>query len=296
MNIKRYLLIFGAIVLAFVSVSAGILTARFMISPFTLGAPGNAVEAVEDDGKVNILLVGRDEVGYNTDLIMVVGIDSKNNKVSVMSLPRDTRVYAAGTYRKINEVYAYAKNTGGKPEELLINSVKDITGVPIHYYAVVNLNVFREVVDMLGGVYYDVPRDYDYDDDYQDLHIHIKEGYQLLDGKNAEGLIRFRADYINGDIERINVQHDFFNEFIRQKMTLKSIGSLPEIYECVSKEIRSNLTLSDITSIAMSAYLSGSDNVRIETIPGEGRYVGDISYYIVHEVGANDLIYEMFGY
>jgi LCP family protein required for cell wall assembly len=73
-------------------------------------------------------------------------------------------------------------------------------------------DAFRETIDALGGVEFDVPQNMNYDDPQQGLSIHLKKGYQLLDGDKAEQLVRFR-NYPMGDIDRTKVQFDFLYSF-----------------------------------------------------------------------------------
>lgn len=296
MNIKKYFLIVASVLMIFLSVASGVLVARLVISPFQLGEHGNALQPVANDGIVNILAVGMDTVGYNTDVIMLVNINERENKVNVMSIPRDTRVYVGGRNRKINSVYAYALNTGQKKEELLINSVTDLTGVPIHYYAVINTKTFREVVDALGGVEYNVTRPYVYHDPYQNLDINIMPGLQVLDGKNAEGLVRYRDDYANGDLQRIEVQQDFISELLRQKLKAEYIFKLPEVYESLTENITSNLTVADLSDFASVCLDIGFSNIKTEMLPGEAQYVGDVSYFLINQEKTKELLTTEFGY
>lgn len=296
MNVKKYLLIVASVVMIFVAVASGVFVARIAVSPFKVGDHGNALQPVRSDGIVNILVVGMDTVGYNTDVMMVLNINKKDSKVNVMSVPRDTRVYVGGNYRKLNSVYAYAINTGQKKEELLISTISDLTGLPIHYYAVINTKTFREIVDALGGVEYNVPRDYIYDDPYQDLHICIYQGQQVLDGQAAEGLIRYRADYANGDLQRIEVQQDFISEMVRQKLRPEYIFQLPEVYDSLTENVISNLTVGDLTEYAKLCLDIGVDNVATYMIPGHAEYVGSTSYYLKDDAGTAQLLSTEFGY
>ena len=76
-------------------------------------------------------------------------------------------------------------------------------------YAMVNFDVFARVVDLFGGVDFDVPVDMDYEDPYQDLYIHLKAGEQHLNGEEALQVMRFRSGYAMADLERVNVQRNF---------------------------------------------------------------------------------------
>lgn len=290
MNVKKFLLILLLALLAFASALAGFAVGIIHSKPFSAGEHGNALAEVVKGGKVNFLIVGKDHVGANTDMIMVASLDQKNNKLTMLSIPRDTRVDFHGK-RKINSVYGYADYKGMKKEEALINVVSQTSGLPIHYYAIINLRAFREIVDELGGVEFNVERDYHYDDPFQDLHIHIDKGNQILDGEKAEGLIRFRADYVQGDIKRVGVQQEFITALIAQKMQMKYISNVPDIYDKVKDDIISNMKISDVLDFAKSAV-----SVQSETHLLPGDFSTTSSDWIQNKEETDALIREEFGY
>lgn len=273
MNVKKYFSIVLVAVLACAAVFGGILLARFMVTPFKAGEHGNAIYPVENN-KINILIVGKDSVAVNTDTILVATLHQDDGNVSIMSVPRDTKATINGINMKINAVYGYAQMKGIKDEELLINTVTDITGIKINYYAIIDLVAFRDIVDALGGVDYDVARDYDYDDPYQDLHIHLKKGYQKLHGEDAEGLVRFRADYPRADLERVEVQQSFIRELIKQKLNVRYIAKIPKVYRTVVNNVISNLTVDDVVEFARAAK-SSDESIHTFTMPNtlSGSYV-----------------------
>lgn len=291
MNVKKFFSILLIILLVALAAFAGVVAAWLNSPPFEVGEHGDALAQVGADGIVNILVVGKDHVGANTDVIMVASLNAKANKISILSIPRDTRVQFHGQ-RKINSVYSYAQQKGMKKEEALINVVSQTSGLPIHYYAVINLRAFRDVVNALGGVEFNIERPYHYDDPLQDLHIHIDPGYQVLDGEKAEGLIRYRADYVEGDIKRVQVQQAFLTAMVQQKLQLKYISKIPEIYEKVTENVVGNLTVNDLVNFAKAATSCGTQTF---TLPGY--YAGDGSgSWIRDDAETERLIRENFGY
>ena len=128
--------------------------------------------------RINVLLLGTDDgdsddfdkdVPKRTDAMLLVSFDPENSQVSVLSLPRDTRVTIPGRrgHDKINAAYAY----GGVP--LAKRTVANLLQVPINHYMQVDWQGFIKVVDMLGGVDLDVEQNMDYEDPYADLKIHL---------------------------------------------------------------------------------------------------------------------------
>lgn len=254
-------------------------------------------------GKMNLLLLGVDEGGNRSDTIMVVSVDNVKKDVKLLSIPRDTKITLNnGKSVKINALIGFPQR-----EEIVIETIKTITKMPIHYYCEVDFGGFMEIIDILGGVNYDVPFDMDYDDPVQDLHIHLKKGLQHLDGKEAHDFVRFRhnnkgsavyapGDYYKGDIGRIGAQQAFLTELFRQKMQPQYILKAPELLTAASKYVQSNFTIS--SALEFVSMLKSTDTNELKTfiLPGEGRYINNVSYYIYSPSETKKLVLEEFGY
>lgn len=234
-------------------------------------------------GKFNVLLLGTDGSDLRTDTMMLVCVDKDNKLVNITSIPRDTRIKIKGKYHKLNACVPY----GGL--DLLFEKIEELTGAPIHYYAKVDFEGFREVIDILGGVEIDVAKDMKYKDPAQNLNINIKAGLQVMDGKTAEGYVRYRR-YVEGDVERTRVQQQFIKELIRQKLKPEYLLKAPEIYESLVDHVETNFTAMDLLINLPALALFSGDNVYTYEMPGEGKMVGNVSYFI-HDP---DATYEMF--
>lgn len=128
-------------------------------NPISVIATVAKVDLKTTDGRTNILILGSDkrltgaESSRNilTDTILVASIGKVDKDVVLISLPRDLWVKSpAGYSSKINEVYAYSKE--GKGASNLRAVIQDILGIPIHYHIMVSFDLFKEVVDILGGI------------------------------------------------------------------------------------------------------------------------------------------------
>lgn len=283
MNVKKYLLIVTCTTFIFAIFSAGIIFFNSLHSAWGGGVnmPDSTVDEhvegldiVEKSRPYNILVLGVDVEAKLTDVMMLCQIDPVDHKVSMLSIPRDTRVKLNNRNVKINSSFSH----GGV--EQVIQCVKDLTGLPVHHYFMIDTAAFRECIDALGGVYFTVPRKMDYEDPLQDLYIHLEAGYQLLDGDKAEQLVRFRR-YTNGDIDRIKVQQDFLKELIEQKLTAAYILKIPEVYSIVEKNSATDMTLREMIDAGKQLLaVEDSEMFRSFTVPGEGMYIGDVSYYV----------------
>ena len=225
--------------------------------------------------RINVLLIGTDKSGANTDVIMVMSYDKGQNMIKTVSIPRDTRVLVGSKYSKINACMAISK------EALLFDTIKAITGMPINYYIKIDTAGFRQVIDILGGVEFDVPQRMYYKDPTQGLNIDLQPGMQMLDGNKAEQLVRFRR-YIEGDIQRTRVQQDFISALIHQKLKAENILKLPQLYSEMAKYVKTNISASDIVgNLEVAKVFSKSGGgVKSLELPGYVKYINGVSYFL----------------
>lgn len=213
----------------------------------------------------NMLLLGVDGGGKRTDTIMLLNVS--DGAMRITSIPRDTRVKIGKNHQKINA----ALPIGGVP--MLIEAVREVTGAPIHYYAKVDFDGFVKIIDDLGGVDFDVPQDMKYSDPAQGLEIDLKKGYQHLNGEQAIQLCRFRK-YPTADIGRTQVQQQFIKAVIDQKLNIGNIFKLPGVMKSVGENVETNFKMGDLFS------LIGTKEVEMYQMPGEGKYIGKVSYFV----------------
>lgn len=152
---------------------------------------------------------------------------------------------------------------------------------PIDFYAQVNLDGFVNIVDAIGGVDVYVQEDMFYYDPYQDLRIDISKGQQHLDGKKAEGFIRFRAGYIAADIARIDAQKIFMTAFFKKVLSLEGILNVDTLMKEVTENINTNLSFTDALYFATNALDVNLSEVVMLTMPGKSAYKNGISYYSI---------------
>lgn len=156
-------------------------------------------------------------------------------------------------------------------------------GFSADFYAQVNLDGFVDIVDAIGGVDVYVQEDMNYDDPYQDLHIHIKSGNQHLNGKDAEGFIRFRYGYAGADIARIDAQKIFMTAFIKKLMSIEGVSKLNDLVKEINANLNTNVSLSDALYFATNALDLDLTKVVMLTMPGTPAYINNVSYYLVNK-------------
>ena len=213
----------------------------------------------------NILLYGVDNDAGGSDTNMLMRFDAVNKTVDIVSLPRDTLM---SNGHKLNSSY----NNGGT--EALRSNIEDMLGVPVDFYVSVDLKGFIALIDQIGGVEFDVPCDMDYDDPYQDLHIHFKAGLQKLNGQQAMEVVRFRHNNDNTgyggrqDLGRIGTQQAFLKTVAQKLMKIENVPAMAETF---LKYVKTDLTLGNLVWLANQALSMGvTDAISFATLPGDG--------------------------
>ena len=229
------------------------------------------------EGVYNILICGTDDDGYRTDTIIVAHLDEETHDVALMSVPRDTVVLTGnGGIMKINSVYA-----GGGADGMarLSKRLGAMLGFELDGYVLVNLEAFRETVDLVGGVEFDVPQDMYYQDPTQNLHIDLKAGKQLLDGEKAMELVRFRKGYASQDIQRTKVQQEFLRALAKKVLSVSSLAKLKEFADVFSTYVTTDLTVGNMLYFAKALMQWDFDAMKTYTLEGEGAMINGGSYY-----------------
>ncbi len=249
--------------------------------------------------KTNFLVMGLDQEELLSDVVIVGCFDRETKKIDLISIPRDTYVQLSQedvkTLRdegrhppsngvmKINAVHSYAgKKLGAK---YLQQEVEEILGININFYAEVNLEGFRKIVDAIGGVEMEIPEGgFKYYDPTQNLRINVPGGYQLLDGEAAEGVVRFRDTYRRGDLQRIEVQQEFMRNFFKQALNKDTIiGNAPSFFSTIINYVNTNLGITEIPKYIQYVGDLKAENFSICTLPGEAKKIDGVSYYTHYE-------------
>ncbi|MEO1353619.1 MAG: LCP family protein [Cyanobacteria bacterium J06635_15] len=224
---------------------------------------------------VNILVMGIDEAHDiegadpddllgRTDTMLLVRVDPETESVNVLSIPRDTRVEVPGYgITKINQ----ANFVGGA--ELAAQTVSyNFDNVEIDRYVRVSTEAFREIVDLVDGVEVLVPKPMYYEDKTQDLLIDLEEGWQTLNGDEAEQFARFRQDSY-GDIGRVQRQQVLLKALKERLLSPIVIPQLPQIVRVLQRYIDTNLSPEEMLALASFGLQIEPDALHMVMLPGE---------------------------
>ncbi|MCI0471287.1 MAG: LCP family protein [Candidatus Aminicenantes bacterium] len=217
----------------------------------------------EQDGRINVLLLGLAGENYPgenlTDSIIIASINPKTYQTAMLSIPRDLFVQIPDTnsYTKINALYARGKDKTGKDAdgvEDLRMSLSEITALPIHYYIALDFDSFQQIIDELGGINIQVPKDI-HDKRYPGPNysyetFDIAEGLHNLDGATALKYARTRHDE-DGDFGRAYHQQQILESVRSKAFSLGTILNIPKIngiLDTLGENLRTDIELEELDS------------------------------------------------
>ena len=260
---------------------------------------GSNAEQVANLEDLTFLAVGKSQ--GMTDTIMVMKYSPKNQTLSMVSIQRDTYTGSndatATASDKINAKYPI----GGI--QSLLRAVNSLTGLNLKKYVVVDTKALRDLVDVIGGVDFDVPIDMDYDDCTQDLAIHLKAGMQHLNGEQAEGVVRFRhnnngtsypVEYGDNDFGRMKTQRAFIMATMKQALNLKNAFKIGDIMKIIEEQVETNMEWDSIKNYLVAALDFNTDNIRSTALPGSTGSRNGYSFFFAYKNEAKKVIKEYF--
>jgi LCP family protein required for cell wall assembly len=299
----------GLKILLIILIVLGISTGIFAKKVYDLGGGWQGVLAalmghnkntLKNLDKMYILLMG--ESTGSSDTIIVCSYDPKTQEASMLSIPRDTFVGTskskAKASNKINSLY-----TAGQTPEKTIDAVNKITGLNISNYVLVDTKALVEMVNLIGGVNFDVPIDMKYDDYTQDLHIDLKAGMQKLTGEQVEQLVRFRHnnngstysyDYGMEDYGRMKTQRALITEILKQTIKVKNIREINNVLDIVKKYVKTNMDLNKLKDYLPYATSLNMDNIKAEQLPGESKVLNGIWFFLYDEDKSKQIVNDLF--
>ncbi|NLA11033.1 MAG: LCP family protein [Firmicutes bacterium] len=304
---KRILIIAAIMMTAIIAVGTGL----YFISPgylFKFGDKKGAAAAEQfTGGRLNVVLLGFDgdkhrgatSSVFRTDTIMIASLDLKTNEVSLVSIPRDSYVKIAGLdrYDKINHSFVHGYNAGKGEDkhqngiDTVIRTVEDfLGGIPIQYYVAVDMDGVAEVVDRVGGVYFDVEHTIRGD-------LLLYKGRQLLNGRAFLVFVRDRS--VGGDFGRASRQQQILIEAFQQIKEKGKLRDIPALFRSLQNNIETNLSAAQIAQLALIGMKVKPDQITSHVFTGNSQLAAsgglNISYVVIDEKKRVQLIREAFG-
>jgi len=221
-----------------------------------------------------------------TDTILLVRLNPEAERVTVLSIPRDTQVTLEDQpFTKINSANAYG---GAALSALAVQEL--LEGVPIDRFVRLNIQGVEALVDALGGVTINVPQDMKYQDDSQHLYINLEAGKQHLNGKEVLQFLQFRHDGY-GDIGRVQRQQILMRAILEQALTPSVIPRLPRIASAIKDTFDTNLSFEEL--MALAGFVIHHGQMRTEMLMVPGRFSDPSEFAISYWLPNGDEVAEM---
>lgn len=258
-------------------------------------------DVYHSDKPLSIVILGRDtrkETGsMNTDVMIVSVVNPVTKQVTMLSLPRDTRIKIPGYrgYHKINAIYAngeaerrQAEVNGQTPTEngvtLAKKTLEQMLGVPIQYYVEVDFDGFKSIIDELGGVEVNVDRKLVYDDPTDNTHINLEPGIQTLNGEQALGYVRHRHDnrgtkYYSNDFDRNRRQQEVIRSIMDKMTSFQGFTKISKVIEVAGQHVHTDLSPEQIKGLAVD--FKGVTSSNITTLENKAYWNPNISYTLL---------------
>ncbi len=221
-----------------------------------------------------------------SDTLLLAYVDPPRKRVTLVSIPRDTKVQIPG-YSHDMKINSAAQLGGPK---LVIDTLADLTGIRASHFVMVDFNGFKDLVDAIGGVYINVPtRVFDPKAANHDYTAEIVlPGYKKLDGKHALTFVRSR-NFPEGDFQRIRNQQAFIKALAKQTLQIQNVFRLNAIVDAVVKNVTTDMNLGELANLADQFRGTGNTAIQAITIPATPKYIGGVAYVITDKAAVQEL-------
>ncbi len=246
-------------------------------------------------GYTNILIMGLDDGadpnlpsdGQNADTIMLLSFANDTGRSRFIMIPRDTWITTPdGGGIRIGSLYSTAGPSG------MVRQISSLLGISIHQYITLDMQTFAELVDILDGIDIYVEEDMDYDDPESGFSIHLKRGYQHLDGWTAQGYLRYRGTEL-GDMGRVQRQQKFVKALYEKILQFSTIPKLPAIADVFQHRMVTSAEIFDSAHLANVLRRMNSEMPNAITLPGNYAPADD-TIWIPDQEGIRDRMKELF--
>ncbi|MDR2600745.1 MAG: LCP family protein [Oscillospiraceae bacterium] len=223
----------------------------------------------------------------NTDVIMIASLDTIEQSLEVVSIPRDTLVNVSWNPKKINSIQPVMRNKFARHDnpydtamDATVVQLRDFLGFEVDFWVTINMTAFIRLIDDIGGVVFNVPRDMSWDDPESGHVYNLKRGEQRLDGLQSLGLMRYRATI--GDIGRITTQQNFLNAAATQILANRSSVSVTSLADTFIRHVRTDIQLNHLVWFGREFLKLDPDKVNFSTMPGSIDKIGIYDLITVH--------------
>lgn len=261
---------------------------------------GHNKDTLKNLDKLEVLIMG--ESTGSSDTMIVCSYDPKTQQASMLSIPRDTFIgentNRAKAGNKLNSFYS----NGSTPEKTM-EAINEVTGLNISKYVLIDTKALKELVDIIGEVEFNVPINMNYDDDSQQLYIHLQKGVQKLNGDKVEQLVRFRHnndgstypyEYGIEDYGRMRTQRELIKTILKQTVQFKNVKEIGKIMDLAEKYIQTNMNFSELKNYIPYIVNINVDNIQTEQLPGESKVLNGIWFFLNDKKETEEVVNRLF--
>lgn len=261
---------------------------------------GHNKDTLKNLDKLEVLIMG--ESTGSSDTMIVCSYDPKTQQASMLSIPRDTFIgentNRAKAGNKLNSFYS----NGSTPEKTM-EAINEVTGLNISKYVLIDTKALKELVDIIGEIEFNVPINMDYDDDSQQLYIHLQKGIQKMNGDKVEQLVRFRHnnngstypyEYGIEDYGRMRTQREVIKTILRQTVQFKNVKEIGKIMDLAEKYIQTNMNFSELKDYIPYIVNINIDSIQTEQLPGESKVLNGIWFFLNDKDKTEEVVNRLF--
>ena len=281
---RKWAIFFVVLAATFITLAGGYIRARLAKVVNVIHQEVETVnlreKEIKDNDSFSVLLLGIDNGAYGrgtevgrSDTMLVVTVNEKLGKTTIVSIPRDsyTEIIGYGTNDKINHAYAFGQ------EKMSINSVQNMLNLPIDYYVTVDMGGLMGLVDAVGGLDITPVLTFTYEGES------FTEGVDRhVDGEAALRYARMRYDDPEGDMGRQKRQQYVIQKLLEKLLNITSVTRYEEILKTLENSVRPNFPLDKLLSIKNN-YPKALKNFESDKISGSGTMIGGVYYFVVPE-------------
>ena len=246
------------------------------------------------EGYTNVLILGLDDGadaadygGQNADTILLMSFANDTGRTRFITIPRDTWVTMPdGQGTRLGTLY----NVGGA--SMMVREISSLLGVSIHQYITLDMATFSELIDIMEGIDLYVESDMDYEDPVSGLSIHLKQGYQHMDGQTAQEYLRYRDPEL-GDVGRVQRQQKFLKALYDKLLQLGTVPKLPAIADMFQHRMKTSAEIFDSAHLANVLRRLSSEAPQTIMLPGNYA-ANDDSIWVPDQAAIQERIKELF--
>lgn len=269
---------------------------QLVLLAFNLFASGTVKEALDDSYKpvgdqnaevpvvqhtdpFSLLLLGidqRDNEPSRSDTIIYSVVRPEDNKVLLLSIPRDsyTEIVGRDVKSKINSAYAHGE------AKMAMDTVENLLGNKVDFYAAINFNGLKDIVDAVGGVELPIKKNIE-----NKLKSHeklfVEANKPIYSGEEALGYVRYRED---SDFNRTMRHRIFLSAFMNRALEVKNLTKIPDVIKIAGSNFTTNMSSDFIVNFAESLYMKDSaPTISNYMLKGEGATRSGTWYYDLSE-------------